>query len=503
MTELVAFAGSTRVATGSPVDVLGVLRALTKEGLDQPPLIFDVNTGRRVEIDLRLSDAELSAQFVDGSTGAASRGRPKLGVVPREVTLLPRQWDWLGTQRGGASAALRRLVDEVRRDSTEADARRAAQEAVHHFITILAGDAPGYEEAVRALFAGDRATFEQLLSGWPADVRGQALAMAAQAFPAKSPLAGLVAADRLDAATEALRRVFGQEQVSAEPLAGRSGATILKISGATRRAVLRLDVPADGFRDPARHYACHAIAAQAGIAPALLHVDLTKRIAVSAFVDGSDTMARDERLAAVGRSLARLHAAPQFPPLMPFMQAMEGLIAGFFELGVLPKPMMAEIDVLFRTLRSAYRPPTCGVVASHNDLNPTNILFADGEAIFIDWETAFAADRYVDLAAVVNFLAKADGDEQLVLAAYFGRAPSSEELKRLKLMRQVSRLYYGIMLLRAARGSQPDLRIKDWSLGPESLNADAAAAAEPSLEVRLGCTFLAEALRVGVPGIKR
>ncbi|ERO60614.1 DUF2239 family protein, partial [Pseudomonas piscis] len=96
----------------------------------------------------------------------------------REVTLLPRQWDWLASQPGGASAVLRRLVDEARRNPDAAQQRRMAQEAAYQFMLALAGDLPGYEEATRALFAGDLEGLGQRLQGWPEDIREHALRLA-------------------------------------------------------------------------------------------------------------------------------------------------------------------------------------------------------------------------------------------------------------------------------------------------------------------------------------
>lgn len=105
-------------------------------------------------------------------------GRPKLGVVAREVTLLPRHWDWLGTQPGGASVALRKLVEQAIGDNRVRDALRRAQEATYRFITDMAGDEPGYEEALRALFAGDLRRFNEIIEPWPRDVREQAAKLA-------------------------------------------------------------------------------------------------------------------------------------------------------------------------------------------------------------------------------------------------------------------------------------------------------------------------------------
>ncbi|MDB5750693.1 MAG: hypothetical protein JWP65_1114, partial [Ramlibacter sp.] len=106
----------------------------------------------------------------------------QLGVVAREVTLLPRHWDWLAAQPGGASVTLRRLVDEARRGAGGADAMRAARERAYRFLNAVAGNLPGFEEALRALFAGDAARFAEFAAAWPQDVREHAQAMAAGAF---------------------------------------------------------------------------------------------------------------------------------------------------------------------------------------------------------------------------------------------------------------------------------------------------------------------------------
>ncbi len=96
----------------------------------------------------------------------------------REVTLLPRHWEWLGNQPGGASVALRRLVDEARRASGDRDHHRAARDAAYHFMSAMAGNLPGFEEASRALFAGERRRFSQHIAGWPADVRDHIVKLA-------------------------------------------------------------------------------------------------------------------------------------------------------------------------------------------------------------------------------------------------------------------------------------------------------------------------------------
>jgi hypothetical protein len=133
-------------------------------------VIFDRETGRVVDVDPRFPPKE------DGPRP----GRPKLGVTPREVTLLPRHWDWLATQPGGASVALRKLVEQASRDPKSR--RRQQRDAAYRLATALVGNAPGYEEAMRALYAGQREDFAAHIEAWPTDVRQVLEEMTAEAF---------------------------------------------------------------------------------------------------------------------------------------------------------------------------------------------------------------------------------------------------------------------------------------------------------------------------------
>ena len=188
--QWVAFAGQRRVAFGQPRTVASTVKAVVTQNPEAQVLVFDVLTSETVEIDLRGSVAEVLARLpVEAETvtpvaeaaaevtPAAPRlpGRPKLGVVAREVTLLPRHWEWLSAQSGGASVALRKLVEQSLRDNAEADRRRAAQESVYRFLNAIAGNLPGFEEATRALFAGDVVRFANEMTNWPPDVREHAL----------------------------------------------------------------------------------------------------------------------------------------------------------------------------------------------------------------------------------------------------------------------------------------------------------------------------------------
>lgn len=182
-TPCIAFEGAREIASGPLAYVAVAVKQAAERGGTQPILIFDAATARPVELDLRGSLAEvlerLPAVEAEPRRGP---GRPKLGVVSREVTLLPRQWEWLSGQPGGASVALRRLVDEARKASVAKDERRTRQEAAYRFMTAMAGNETHYEEATRALFAGDAGRFEAATADWPRDVRLQAERFAAAAF---------------------------------------------------------------------------------------------------------------------------------------------------------------------------------------------------------------------------------------------------------------------------------------------------------------------------------
>ena len=170
-TRLVAFAGFRQVAAGDRTQVVHALRELATTD-DTLVRVFNDATGERIDLDLR-PEAQPAPSPAPAEEAAAPRpvGRPKLGVVAREVTLLPRHWEWLGSQPGGASVTLRRLIDESRKANEGRVSVRASRENAYRFMSEMAGDFAGFEEASRALFAGDEAKFESLVSPWPEDLR--------------------------------------------------------------------------------------------------------------------------------------------------------------------------------------------------------------------------------------------------------------------------------------------------------------------------------------------
>lgn len=196
-TRCTAFAGTRRIASGALRHVALVaqreLQSVDPQAGSEPILIFDERTSQLIEVDLRGSSADLLKRLAESDVAVRvdaedlpeprkGPGRPRLGVVAREVTLLPRHWRWLAAQPGGASVALRKLVEDARRANAGHDRKRAAQESAYRFMVTMAGDAPGFEEATRALFAGDASAFEERIGAWPEDVRDHAALLAADAL---------------------------------------------------------------------------------------------------------------------------------------------------------------------------------------------------------------------------------------------------------------------------------------------------------------------------------
>jgi hypothetical protein len=189
-----SFAGHRCVAEGPLLgNVLAVRQALDGPA-EGPVLVFDDATGRVVDVDTRGSEADIASRLAALAPTAPAthtqpelaepaeprgRGRPRMGVVPREVTLLPRHWEWLAAQPGGASVALRKLVEEARRSGAARDRQREAQERAYNFMSAVSGDLPGFEEAARALFANDGARLSEVTAAWPPDVRTYVLKLSA------------------------------------------------------------------------------------------------------------------------------------------------------------------------------------------------------------------------------------------------------------------------------------------------------------------------------------
>lgn len=180
-----AFDGDSLIASGELAHVAEKAKQVLDRNDKAAILIFDDSTGEVIEVDFRGTADDVLQRLRKNdpspeqeSPAPRGPGRPKLGVVAREVTLLPRHWDWLNSQPGGASVALRKLVEEARRVNGDRDQIRRSQESAYRFMSAMAGNQPGFEEATRALFAGDRENFEQHIASWPTDVRNHARKLA-------------------------------------------------------------------------------------------------------------------------------------------------------------------------------------------------------------------------------------------------------------------------------------------------------------------------------------
>ncbi len=198
-----AFAGPRLMASGPIHEVALAAKRALDSAMDQADgdlMVFDDASGRVLDLDLSGDESDVARRFVGPTAGSSppstdpgdapgrrGPGRPKLGVVSHEVTLLPRHWAWLRAQRGSASATLRRLVDQARQRQGGADRVRRAQDAAYRFMTAVVGDAAGYEEALRALYAGDRERFERESKPWPRDFRRHARLLADPAFRVEDP----------------------------------------------------------------------------------------------------------------------------------------------------------------------------------------------------------------------------------------------------------------------------------------------------------------------------
>ncbi|MGH8493080.1 MAG: DUF2239 family protein [Moraxellaceae bacterium] len=189
-TAVTAFLGKQYFARGDLGDVVSRLKSLLDHDAEAQALVFSDADGKIIDVDFRSSFDDVSARLPSVPDAQAEkdaprgRGRPRLGVSAREVTLLPRHWEWLAAQSGGASVALRKLVEVASRQNVEADRKRLSQEAAYRFMSAMAGDEAGFEEASRALFAGNQDDFLKAQSSWPQDIARYTQSLASAALAA-------------------------------------------------------------------------------------------------------------------------------------------------------------------------------------------------------------------------------------------------------------------------------------------------------------------------------
>ena len=283
-----------------------------------------------------------------------------------------------------------------------------------------------------------------------------------------------IPADKQSAVARALVAAFGTSELDGPPVVlsgGLSGASLYRIRVGGIGYVLRLETAVSPFgpQGRVRTYACMRAAAEAMIAPRVWHTDAEAGVTIIdlvAQVPLSDYPG-DGMLIELAQTLRALHAVPAFPEAVDFLDGVEGLIATYRAQALLDPAAGEPVFTRFAGLRASYRPRPQDLVASHNDLNPANILYDGRRLWLIDWEVAFRADRFLDLAATANWFLDDTAGETRLLASYLGAAPSAEQRARLRLMRLANHVYYGVVFLIGAVGERPDVKLQDRSLdGP-------------------------------------
>lgn len=293
----------------------------------------------------------------------------------------------------------------------------------------------------------------------------------------------------LPAVRRATLAAFGTDEIdAARPLGGGlSGAKIFRIRVGGVPYLLRIEAERDAFRDPARAYACMRIAADGLIAPRVRYADAQDGVAILEFIEERSLLLdyrgeREDLIVEAVQTVRALHAGPPFPPLVDYLDGIDALIGQFQARGLVAPAATAELFALYGALRARYRTAPEDLVASHNDLNPRNMLY-DGQRLwFVDWESAFLADRFVDLACLANLFADTPVREELLLATYFGKVDEVHRA-RLYLMAQVNHLFYGLVMINAVAPRAPAADLAGRSLA--DLHA-ALSLGEPVLDTNEG-----------------
>ncbi|HEX2558984.1 phosphotransferase [Phenylobacterium sp.] len=286
--------------------------------------------------------------------------------------------------------------------------------------------------------------------------------------------------NRREEARQALAAAFGLDRMQdVRPVVGgASGALTYRVEAGGRAYLMRLEPPRDVMRDPDRGYACMRIAAEAGVAPPVRHLDPASRVAIVDFIEARPIGAFPGGPAALARAqgelIARLQATEVFPPLRDYPDLLAGMLAYLKTCGRYRPELFGPHEAALAQIREAYPWDPAALVSSHNDPNPGNFIFDGARLWLVDWETAFRNDPLADIAILVDHPAVAPDQAQVLVEAWLGRAPNAALQARLTLMRLMTRLYYGALMLSvgaAAHDPADDLS----AMSPAELEAAAAA----------------------------
>ena len=264
-----------------------------------------------------------------------------------------------------------------------------------------------------------------------------------------------VSPDHLPAVRKALGAAFGTEALDSwAPMSGGlSGAGVYRIRVGGIAYLLRVEAGRDGLRDPHRGYACLKLAAQACLAPRVRYADPGDGVVISDFIEARSLAldyagTRADLVVELAQAVRALHALDGFPPLVDYLDGLDALVGEAGRSGVVP---VGAFDDWAR-LREVCKRLTPQPVSSHNDLNPGNLVYDGRRVWLVDWEAAFRADRYVDLAAIANTYAADPDGEALLLRTYFGREAKDAERARLWLFRQVSHVFHAAVFVAGVAG---------------------------------------------------
>jgi len=264
------------------------------------------------------------------------------------------------------------------------------------------------------------------------------------------------------AVSQALQRAFGSLDLDdISPITGgMSTALVNKITVHGKHYVLRVEMQVSDLRDPQRQCVCLKAAAAAGIAPSVRYIDTDDAISIVDFIDhtpiGQGFTSQDQLYAALAAKIKATHALPLFPPLVDLMDGLEGLMVHFKSFEMLPPELTSEHFRLFRQVQAVYPRHQSDLVSSHNDLNPGNVLYRDGRIWIIDWEVAFANDRYADLAIANLFFGAAEHGEDVLLRSYFDEELTEYHRARFFLMQQIIFMYYAMIFMHLVADARPE-----------------------------------------------
>ena len=314
--------------------------------------------------------------------------------------------------------------------------------------------------------------------------------------------------DRRQSAHAALRHVLGSVPIDAvTPLAGgATTAAVFRIDAGKRSYVLRVEGTPSPLRNP-HQYQSMRIASDAGIAPRLYYADEDSRVAVIDFIEaqplGNFAGGPHARAQALGELLRRLQATPVFPTFVDYPAIVARLWAHVCRTGLFAPGVLDPVNDRLAGIREAYVWDRADSVSCHNDPVPANIL-SDGKRLWlIDWESAYRNDPLVDVAIVLDNLARTPELRSTLLQAWLGRTPDDALLARLEPVRALTRLYYAGVFFSAsalAQRARPDTDMSAPTLVEfeSAVRAGRLTSGTPHFKHVLGKMFVASFLS-GVP----